>query len=115
MIKIYHNPRCGKSRAALKLLQESGHPYEVINYMKEPLSKEELQELIRQLGIKAEDLVRKNESIFKEKFKGKKLSEDEWIEAMIEYPKLMQRAIVVNEESGKAVVARPPERVLEIL
>lgn len=115
MNKIYHNPRCGKSRTALKLLQESGQPYEVINYMKEPLSKKELRKLIRRLGIKAEDLVRKNESIFKEKFKGKELSENEWIEAMIEYPKLMQRAIVVNEESGKAVVARPPERVLEIL
>jgi len=60
MIKIYHNPRCGKSRAALKLLEESGKPHEVINYMKEPLSKEELRDLIGRLGIKAEELVRKN-------------------------------------------------------
>ncbi len=115
MIRIYHNPRCGKSRAALKLLEESGKPFEVINYMKEPLSKDELRELIALLGIRAEELVRKKESIFKEKFKGKKLSDEEWIEAMIEYPKLMERAILVNEENGKAVVARPPERVLEIL
>ncbi len=115
MIKIYHNPRCGKSRAALKLLEESGKPYEVINYMKEPLSQEELRDLTGRLGIKAEELVRKKEGIFKEKYKGKELSEDEWIEAMIEHPKLMERAIVVNEETGKAVVARPPERVLEIL
>jgi len=115
MIRIYHNPRCGKSRAALKLLEESGKPFEVINYMKDPLSKEELRELIARLGIKAEELVRKKEIIFKEKFKGKELSDEEWIDAMIEYPKLMERAILVNEEIGKGVVARPPERVLEIL
>ncbi len=113
MVKIYHNPRCGKSRAALKLVEESGKPFEVINYIKNPLSKEELHALIDLLGITPEELIRKKEKIYKEKFKGRSLSDEEWIEAMREYPQLMERAIVVND--GKAVVARPPEKTLEIL
>ncbi|MEJ1222068.1 arsenate reductase (glutaredoxin) [Sediminicola sp. 1XM1-17] len=113
MIKIYHNPRCRKSREALELLKESGKEYEVVKYLEEIPTKEELREVLNCLSLKAENLVRKNEPIWKEKFKGKLLSEEDIINAMIAYPKLIERPIVI--EGGKAIIGRPPERVQEML
>jgi len=112
-MKIYHNPRCSKSRQTLSIIEEAGAPVEIVEYLKEPLSKDELGQLIAFLGIKPLDLIRKNESDFKEHFKGKTLSDDEWISAMINYPKLMERPIVVKE--GKAIIGRPPELVKALL
>ena len=90
-MKIYHNPRCRKSRETLQLIQESGHEPEIIEYLKNPPSKSELKDLLNLLGISAEALLRKGEDIYKSEFKGKSLTEDEWIEAMINNPKLIER------------------------
>ncbi|ELR68240.1 Arsenate reductase [Fulvivirga imtechensis AK7] len=86
---------------------------EVVEYLKTPPSNESLRKVIGQLGIKPEELVRKGEAIYKERYKGKKLSDDEWIEAMVENPVLIERPIVIKE--GKAVLGRPPENVKELL
>lgn len=110
---LYHNARCGKSREALNILNKKGRKPEIREYLKEPLSENELKELLRVLGIKAEDLIRKSEKDFKENFKGKSLSEKQWIKAMIKYPKLIQRPILVHD--GKAIIGRPPHLVLDLL
>lgn len=111
--KIYHNPRCSKSRETLTLLQENNQEIEIVEYLKEVPSKQELESLIKMLGIKPEQLIRKGEAIFKEKFKSKALNDEAWINAMIAYPKLIERPIVVK--NGKAVLGRPPSQVLAIL
>ena len=110
-MKLYHNPRCGKSREALALLDDK--EVEVVEYLKTPLTEAELKALISKIGIAPFDLVRKGEAAFKENFKGKDLSDDEWITAMIEFPKLMERPIL--EKGDKAVVGRPPEDILGLL
>lgn len=112
-MKIYHNPRCSKSRQTLQLINNSGKKIEIIEYLNEPPTFEELKSIIKLLGITPEQLLRKNESIFKEQFKGKIYSDDEWIQIMIEHPKLIERPIVI--EGKKAVLGRPPENVLELL
>jgi arsenate reductase (glutaredoxin) len=112
-ITVYHNPRCSKSRCALDFLKEKGESFEIIDYLKNPLSSAELKEVVRLLGIHPFDLVRKEEEDFKTYFKNKQLSEDEWIEAMIRFPKLIERPIVVRDQ--RAVVARPTERINELL
>jgi arsenate reductase len=112
-MKLYHNPRCGKSREALKLLHEKGIEPEIVEYLKNKPTHAELEDILQKLGIKAEDLLRKNEKVFKELYKGKELTNSEWIEAMIAEPKLIERPILINGDS--ATVGRPPERVLDIL
>lgn len=113
MITIYHNGRCSKSRGALEILQEKEIPHEVRWYLNEPLSAKELKALLKKLGIPAAELVRKNETLFKENLKGKTLSEAEWIQEMVEHPQLIERPIV--EQGDKAVIARPAERLWEVL
>ena len=110
-MKIYHNNRCSKSRQCLSLLSNSN--VEVIDYIKNPLTYDKLSALISKLGIPPAELIRTNEATWKEKFKGKKMSNKEYISAMIEYPKLMERPIV--ETAEKALVCRPPELALELL
>jgi arsenate reductase len=112
-MKIYHNPRCGKSREGLAILQASQLPFEIINYIETPLSENELAEIIKLLGIPPIDLVRKNEAIWKENYKEKKLSDSEIIAAMAANPKLVERPIVINNR--KAVIGRPPELIKSIL
>lgn len=113
MIKIYHNPRCRKSREGLEVLEKSGKDFEVIKYLDEVPSKEELKTLIGYLGITPMDLVRKNEAVWKENYKGKTLSDDEIITAMVENPKLIERPIVVKDK--KAVIGRPSEKINTLL
>ena len=113
MIKIYHNNRCGKSRAGLKLLEDSGKEYRVINYLETVPTFEELKKIIDMLGIRPIELVRKNETIWKEKFKNKDFSDKELINIILENPKLIERPIVVKNE--KAVIGRPTEEILKIL
>ncbi|SDQ79281.1 arsenate reductase (glutaredoxin) [Flagellimonas zhangzhouensis] len=113
MIKIYHNPRCRKSREGLQIVEESGQDFEIVKYLDDVPSKEELSILIEKLGISPLDLVRKNEAVWKENYKGKTLSDDEVISAMVEHPKLIERPIVVN--GSKAIVGRPPEQIKSIL
>lgn len=112
-MKIYHNPRCRKSRETLSLIEEKGIKPEVIEYLATPPSSSQLKEIISMLGIKPFELIRKGEEIFKEKYKGKELSDEEWVQAMVENPKLIERPIVVSD--GKAIIGRPPEKVLDIL
>ncbi|MEQ9423108.1 MAG: arsenate reductase (glutaredoxin) [Cyclobacteriaceae bacterium] len=109
MATIYHNPRCSKSRQALNLLEEKGAEINVIEYLKDPPTFDQLKKIIGMLQIKPIDLIRKGEPIYKEKYKGKNLSDDEWISAMIETPKLIERPIVIKD--GKATVGRPPENI----
>ncbi|RXR19038.1 arsenate reductase (glutaredoxin) [Flavobacterium amnicola] len=113
MITIYHNNRCSKSREGLCFLEDKKVDFQVINYMENTPTASELKELLKKLNIPALDLVRKKEAIWMEHYKGKELSEDEIIHAMIENPKLIERPIIVNGD--KAVIARPTERINEIL
>jgi len=113
MIKIYHNNRCSKSRQGLHILEGSGKDFEVVKYLEDIPSAVELKEIVKLLDISPIQLVRKNETIWKENFKGKNLSDDEIIKAMIEHPKLIERPIVIN--GNKAVIGRPPEVILDIL
>lgn len=112
-MKIYHNPRCTKSRQTLQLIREAGIEPEIIEYLNDVPTKTELKELIQLLGIKPYDLLRRGEADFKDNFKGKELSDDEWIAAMVKYPKLIERPIVVKQK--KAVLGRPPENVKALL
>ena len=113
MITIYHNPRCKKSREGLEVVKESGEDFKVREYLKEPVSEEELSELLDQLGMAPIELVRTEEKIWKENYKGKDLSDDELIRVMTEHPKLIQRPIVVKE--NKAVVGRPASKISDLL
>lgn len=113
MLKIYHNPRCQKSRETLKLIQESGAPCTIVDYLNDRLTAQELQAVLKKLGMPAESLVRKSEQLFKDEFKGKAFSEAEWIQIMAEHPKLIERPIVIKGD--KAVLGRPPENVLKLL
>lgn len=113
MIKILHNSRCSKSRCGLELLEKSGKPFEIVKYLEDNLSFEELKEVIKLLNIKPIDLVRKNEAIWKTEFKGKPLTDDQIIDAMVKNPKLIERPIVIN--GNKAVIGRPTEKISEII
>lgn len=113
MIKIYHNPRCTKSREGLAEIELSNQPYEIIKYLDNPISKDELLDILKKLTYKPLELVRTKEKIWIENYKGKKLSDNEIIEAMLEHPKLIERPIVIN--GNKAVIARPKEKIKEIL
>ncbi|WP_316738875.1 arsenate reductase (glutaredoxin) [Pedobacter aquatilis] len=113
MIQIYHNNRCTKSRQALQELENSGKPFEVIYYLETPPTKGLLEELLAKLNIKPLELIRKGEKIFIENYKGKSLSDDEWILAMVENPILIERPIIVSGD--KAIIARPTDKINEIL
>lgn len=113
MIQIYHNSRCGKSRECLAFLEESGKKYEVIKYLEDVPSFDELKSIIKKLDIKPIELVRQKEKIWIEKFKNTTMSDDEIIQAMILNPILIERPIVIN--GNKAVIARPLEKAAIIL
>lgn len=113
MIQIYHNTRCSTSRQGLEFVKDSGKDFEVIEYMKKPLKKEELKKIIQKLKISPVDLIRKKESIWKEHYEGKDLSDDKLIDLMVEFPNLMERPIVVN--GNKAIIGRPPMLIKDIL
>ena len=113
MIQIYHNPKCSKSRCGLELLKDSGKEYQIVDYLKKGISKEELKNLLTKLQMSPIELVRTKENIWKEQFKGKMLTDDEVIEAMIQYPQLIERPIVIVGD--KAVIGRPTERIKEII
>jgi len=111
-IIIYHNGRCSKSRGALEILQEKGIEHDIRYYLMEPLNQKELKALLKKLGIKAEDLVRKSEDLYKQEYAGKKLTQAPWIKVLAENPVLIERPIV--EKGDKAVIARPPEKLFDI-
>lgn len=113
MITIYHNNRCGKSRNALSILQEKNIPFKVVEYLKDVPTIEEIKTILKKLKLKPHDIIRTKEAIYLEKFKGKTLTDDEWLQVLHEHPILIERPVVIN--GNKAVVARPPEKVNEIL
>ena len=113
MIKIYHNPRCKKSREGLEILEESGQKFKIVEYLKTTLSFNELKSIIDLLDITPIELIRKNEAIWKEHYKGKILNDVAVISSMAKHPKLIERPIVINKE--KAVIGRPPENIKQIL
>lgn len=110
---IYHNPRCRKSRETLELLKSNGVEPEVVKYLETPLSADQLKSLLKKLDIDATELLRKGEKEYKENYKGKDLSEKDAIDAMVKFPKLMERPIVVKGNS--AAIGRPPENVLSLI
>lgn len=111
---IYHNPRCSKSRATLQILEDHEQSPQIVDYLEEPPSPEELKRIIGLLGVEARDLLRTTEQVYRDAdLDDDSLSDDEIIEAICEYPALLQRPIVVCGE--RAVIGRPPERVLDIL
>ncbi len=113
MIQIYHNSRCGKSRECLAFLEEYGKEYEVIKYLYNVPTFDELKSIIEKLDIKPIELVRQKEKIWLENFKNKIMSDDEIIQAMILNPILIERPIVIN--GNKAVIARPLEKAATII
>jgi arsenate reductase len=113
MIQIYHNPRCGKSRNCLAFIQESEKEYEIINYLQETPSFDELHALIKKLDLEPIQLVRQKEKIWVENYKNKQLSEDEIIQAMVLNPILIERPIVVI--GNKAIIGRELDKVAEFI
>ena len=113
MITIYHNPRCTKSREGLCEIENLIQPFKIRKYLEEPFTESELKEVIKKLNIQPLELVRTKESIWVENYKGKELSDDQIIKAMLENPKLTERPIIVN--GNKAIIARPKEKINEIL
>ena len=113
MITIYHNNRCTKSRCALELIQKETKDFRVIEYLKTPPSEKELEDILKKLNMKAEEIARKKEPLFKEKFEGKKFTEEQWIKILAKNPILIERPIVVK--GNKAVIGRPTEKILQIL
>lgn len=109
MLKIYHNPQCAKSREGLAILEESGRAFPVVKYLENPPSYIQLSAIVGKLGVPAIDLVRKNEKIWKENYKGKEMDDQAIIQAMVDNPKLIERPIVIY--NNEAVVGRPPERI----
>ncbi len=113
MYTIYHNPRCRKSREALTYLEESGVNYDIVLYLKDPLSNAALKEILKKTGLTASQLVRKNEAEWKSQPNRDEMSEDEIIEVWIRHPKTLERPIVTTAQSG--VLARPLENLITFL
>jgi arsenate reductase len=113
MTTIYHNPRCSKSRQTLQLLEAAQEEIEIVLYLEAIPSVQKISEIIQLLKITPMQLIRKNETVWKENFKGKDLTDDQLVQAMHDHPKLIERPIVLK--NGKAALGRPPEDVLTIL
>lgn len=113
LMKIYHNPRCSKSREGLKYLEEKGFEIEIVDYMKNGITVAEIKEFLTKSGLKVTDIIRTNEDIYKTNFKGKEFSTEEWIQILVENPKLIQRPLVIK--GSHAVLARPAEEILKLI
>ncbi len=112
-ITIWHNPRCSKSREALQILQESNSKIEVVKYLQSNPSKKEIQEILSKLDLSARELMREKEDIYKELNLKNELDEEKLIEAMVEYPKLIERPVLIKGD--KAIIGRPTSKVAEFL
>jgi len=113
MLKIYHNPQCKKSRAGLKFLQESGRIFDVVEYIKHPLTEKEVERLLVKLNKKPEEIFRTQEVYYKQNLKGKNFGDHEWIRILLQNPKLLQRPIV--ETNHKAVIGDTLENIETLL
>lgn len=112
-LTIYHNPRCSKSRETLNRILEAGREPKVVEYLKNPPTPEEIDMICAKLDVSVEDIVRKDEKLYQDKFKGKKFNDLEWRIVLSEHPKLIQRPIVIS--GAKGVIGRPPENVDRLL
>lgn len=112
-LRIYHNARCSKSRGACALVEEAGVKAEIVNYLETPPTRAELEDLLRKLGMKPSELIRRGEPLFQERYADRELSEADALDALLAHPILMERPIAVRGD--RAVIARPPERVRELL
>jgi arsenate reductase (glutaredoxin) len=112
-LTLWHNPRCGKSREALKLLEEKGVDATVVKYLENTPSKEEIQSVLSKLGISARELMRTKEALYKELNLKEETDEEKLIEAMVNNPKLIERPVLIT--STQAIIGRPPQKVLDIL
>ena len=112
-MKIYHNPRCRKSRESVNYLVEKNIDFEIIEYLKERVSENMMKSILKSLNMSAIDLIRKNEKIWKDNFKGKDLEEEEIISLLCNEPKLMERPIIVYK--NEAVIGRPKENIDRLL
>ena len=110
---IYHNPRCAKSRQTLNLIREAGQEPEIVEYLKTPPTEEELTDVFNKLNLPIDYLIRKGEEIYKTEYKDKNLSDEEWIKALVDNPKMLERPIVIDND--KAILGRPPENVNQLL
>ncbi len=110
---LYHNNRCTKSRCALDLIEKKTKDFKVIEYLKTPPAENELKGILKKLGMKAEEIIRKKEPLFISKFSGKKFTEAQWIKVLSKNPILIERPIIVK--GNKAVIGRPPENINQIL
>ncbi|MFN3968454.1 arsenate reductase (glutaredoxin) [Flavobacterium sp.] len=113
MLQILHNPRCGKSRNCLAFLDAAKTEYEIRNYLQNPLSESELKELLHKLNLNPIELVRQKESIWIDNFKGKTLTDNQVIKALVEYPILMERPIVIK--GNQAIIGRDLEKLEKFL
>ena len=112
-MKIYHNPRCRKSREGIKYLESKKINFEVIDYIKNNLSSEQIRNILKKLQLKPIELVRKNEAIWKEKYKARDFTDDQLIKILSNEPKLIERPIIVSEKL--AVIGRPAENIDKLL
>src|SRR6056297_3654471 len=112
-MEIWHNPRCKKSRETLKRIENAGYTPQIRKYLEHPPSERELSQVVKLLGIKAEDLVRMTQKIYKDEFKGMDFSGHEWITIMTKNPKLIERPLVIDD--NRAIIGRPPENVDALL
>ena len=113
VLTIYHNGQCSKSGGALEILQQRNVPHNVRWYLAEPLNEAELQDLLAKLGMKPSELVRRSEQLYREKYEGQHITEKEWLVVLAGHPELIERPII--EKGDRAIIARPPERVLEMI
>ena len=113
-IRIFHNPRCSKCRQSLQLLNEQGIQPDVVEYLKEPPSADEIREILQLLGLEPRQLMRQHEAPYKElNLADENLSRETLIQAMIDHPIMIERPIVIH--GNKAVIGRPPEKILDIV
>jgi len=109
MIKIYHNPQCKKSRAGLQYLKEKNIPFEIVLYLKNPLTEKQLEKLLAKLNKKPSEIVRTQEEYYKKNLKGKNFKDHEWIRILLQNPRIIQRPII--EKDYKAVIGDPYENI----
>ncbi len=112
-LTIYHNPRCSKSRETLELIRENGQEPEIVEYLKEVPTKDELKMVLAKLNMNIKDIIRTGEQVYKDKFKGMNFTDEEWMTILIENPKLIERPIVTK--GNKGILGRPPANVLDLL
>ena len=114
MLKVYFKPKCATCQTAMQLIKaNSKEKIETVEYLVETPTQQQLKEIIKMLGIKPEELVRKKEPLYKEKYEGKKITGAQWIKILNQNPILIERPIIVNGD--KAIIGRPVERIVEFV